>query len=537
MNTFNKKSLFLSILVASCSSLSLSAAQLAKKPQLIIKAIPEAVVLLTRAIKQYPTETSAIPAYEKENSDLMVKCGKLLYDVARSQILDALSEIDSRITYWQYQRDHPWSYFVSKNPLKWVTGPKQEDEIETNLDILRSHQGELYVLLGQLSECGTAFNQGYKDAFLVDYTKSYEWIDQLLTALVRIAPKAEQPEPVPFIARVYQLISKLERVDRFKDDILADIEETEMPSFVARNWFKSGLLLMGMNYAYNNITAAQVQSSFATAQQGFSTVIDPVTATLKDALTPGWQKKSDQSRILPSLSASNETKIEMAKDFVIKMGEKYSLQEDASNVLKGFENNNYSAYEKFVEEVGEKESINLSLYSPFTSAEQAGKWAQNLKDYGRGLLIGGKLETMQLLGEAQEYALAEKKQYEKQYSAVTKVVLLIPAVLAAGAAYVGYQKLMEKNYGPLRKSLVEINSLFVDPSKPLNDEQYGEMVYLVYMLKKRAQRELPVKKNVQVDFIRDLERIESQEYPVAAKRAIIEDMFKKYSFLGLIQKK
>ena len=39
--------------------------------------------------------------------------------------------------------------------------------------------------------------------------------------------------------------------------------------------------------------------------------------------------------------------------------------------------------------------------------------------------------------------------------------------------------------------------------------------------------------NDRTDFINDLNRIELKEFNVAAKRAIVEDMFRKYSFLKL----
>jgi hypothetical protein len=84
-------------------------------------------------------------------------------------------------------------------------------------------------------------------------------------------------------------------------------------------------------------------------------------------------------------------------------------------------------------------------------------------------------------------------------------------------------------------ALLEISSLFVDQTKPLDDFEYGKMIYLLYNLKEKAKKELPTKDNVRNDFIKDLERVESREFDSAAKRRIIKDMFKKYSFLGLVQ--
>ena len=572
MKIFTRKLLFFSFVITAIGAVSplFSAAQLikaAQAKQAPVKTGQNALAVVAKIITNYPEDLVAAQMYEKQQTDLLVKCAKLLYDNTRTQILDALLEIDNRIAYWQYQKDHPWNYFVSKSPVKWVTGPKQEDEIETNLDLLQSQQGELYVLLGQLSELGNVFVQGYKDLFLTDYTKGYEWIDNVLNALSRIKTSTSiQQEGSVFITRARLLHSKLENVNRFKDDILAEISETAIPGYVARNWLKGGALLFGLGYGYNNFYD-QLTSSVVTTQQNLQeNVINPVTATVKDVLFPGWQKGGEQEEIIPGALKSYKSKLELTKEYVTKMGDKYGLQEEAKDVLKDLEANkskieltkeyvtkmddkyelqekakdvledletkDLSKYEKFLEDVANKESLVLS-YWPSDTARSTEKWVENLKDYGRGQLLGTKLEAAQSLYAGAQYALSQKQQYD----AVGRVVLLIPAAIAGGIGYAAYQKLTAKNYSPLRRALVDINSLFVDPSQPLSDEQYGKMVYLIYNVKKQAEKILPRKNNIQADFIHDLERIESKEFNVASKRAIVEDMFKKYDFLGLVQKK
>jgi hypothetical protein len=551
----------------------------ARKPQIIIKTVPEAIYSLNAPINNASfIDSASLPVYEKENVQMMISCAKVLYDNARNQILDALSEIDSRITYWQYQKDHPWNYFVSKNPSKWVTGPTQEEEIEQNLDLLKSHQGELYVLLGQISSLGISFTEGYKNTFLTDYRKGYAWIDSLLEALIRLTTKTSTSD-IPFVARAQQLKWKLERVHQFKNDLVADISETEVPSFITRNWLKTGALLFGLNYGYNTITPEHIQSSWKVMQQGFNTVVDPIITTIKDVLTPGWQRKTmlptekkDQSEekkhdVLPptgkkffsEYTKEYEPKLEILKNNIIKMGDDYGLQDAAKNVLKNLDDKKFDPALKFMDTVHKSSLVGWNM-NPVI------RLIMPEIDYARGMALIKELEFIvglpgieekfdaeqeryekYLLQEKQKYEgklekyekflLEEKKKYEDQYAAIGKVVLLIPAFLAASGAYLAYQKLTAKNYAPLRRALVDINYLFIDPSKPLNDEQYGKMLYLVYMLKKRAEKELPVKKNTRADFIADLEKIESPELSVASKRAVIEDMFKKYSFLGLIQSK
>ena len=505
--------------------------------QVQVKTAQEALMHVRRAITNFPKNV-ATQSYEKEQAGILVACAKMLYDNARVQILEALSEIDNRMAYWQYQKDHPWDYFVSKNPLKWVTGQKQEEEIENNLDTLKSHQGELYVLLGQLSELGNAFTHGYKDTFVADYTKAYAWIDGLLDTLVRIKTKTlAEAISSPFIARAELLKAKLENVNQLKNNLLADIPETAVPGYLTRNWFKSGVVLFGLGYGYKNFYD-QITSALTVGQEkSVEYVINPVAATLKDVLTPGWRKNVAQDEILPHLPQSYKTQLNLAKEYVVDMGNKYALQEDAQKVLQKLDTNDYSGYAQFVEDVGTKESLELLAYSPAKSIQQAGKWAEGVKDWLRGHALGKELEGLQHFQDFGKYALTQKKEYEEQFAGVGKLVLLVPAVLAAGGSHYAYQKLTEKNYAPLRRALVDINSLFVDPSKPLNDEQYGKMIYLTYMLKKQAEKVLSQKNNIRADFIHDLERIELQEFNVAAKRAIVEDMFKKYDFLGLVQKK
>ena len=565
------KSILISLFFVTTSCCLFSAA---KKSYVQIKTIPEAITYLYKAINGVPTDSSLLPTYEKEYADGMVKCAKVLYDNAHNQILDSLSEIDRRISYWQYQKDHPWKYFVSKNPLKWITGPKQEDEVESNLDTLKSHQGELYVLLGQLSELGTAFIRGYKDTFLTDYQKGYEWIDSLLAMLVRIKIRELPIDSDTFGMRIQKLQARLERVDYFKADLLSDISETIIPSYIERNWLTSGALLFGLNYGYKNYADQIVNAVVFGQKKGLEYIVDPVTTTIKDVLMPGWKtsaknlfeqdeknkvlpgNKGGENKIVSEMHESYPAKLEELKNYITYMGDKYGLQEEAHNVLKGFEEKRYTSYIPFLESIRAAKPIEKS-WNPLKKAREF--VAQNWEDYALGVGLGRELEIVRsifdiedflkneqkryetyLLGKMKKYeayALEQQKKYEDQYAAVGKVVLLIPAFLAATAGYLAYQKLTTKNYTSLRRALIDINYLFIDSSKPLNDEQYGKMVYLVYMLKKRAEKELPVKKNVRADFVADLEKIESPELNVAAKRALIEDMFKKYAFLGAAQSK
>lgn len=527
MKVFTKKLLLFSTIIFSVIVIQVSknifAAQVtrtAMTKHVQVKTSQSALVHVQKIIDDVPNNDSDLKLYEKAHADVLLKCAKVLYDNARTQILEALLEIDGRIAYWQFQKDHQWKYFVSKSPLKWVMGPKQEEEIENNLDLLKSHQGELFVLLGQLSELGNLFIQGYKDTFLADYTKGYEWIDTLLNTLSRIKTKIME-DSSPFVTQMNLLKAKLEKVDQFKNDILGDISETAIPPYYTRNWLKYSALMFSLGYGYNRGLFDQLQSSLRGISTGLGYITEPVRTAIQDVFTGGQVGNIDADILY-------NTSLDLTKNFVRNTGKKYNLEEKAKNAIIGLDNKNHKEYLEFLDLIANREGLAPSeksnwktkqLYQDVVSGVAK---LSDLSDFAQGKIYFFELLTLIL---------------RRQFAAVGKLVLLTPAMLVGWLGYSGYQKLTAPAFGPIRRSLVDVNSLFVDQSKELNDEQYGKMIYLLYNLKKRAAKELTQKNNIREDFIHDLERIESKEFNVASKRAIVEDMFKKYTFLGLIQKK
>ena len=139
-----------------------------------------------------------------------------------------------------------------------------------------------------------------------------------------------------------------------------------------------------------------------------------------------------------------------------------------------------------------------------------------------------KLLALQAGGRVQK----QLSDIQKQSEGIGKLFFLTPTVLSVGAALIGYRVFATKDYTLIRRALVDINSLFVDTTKPLDDERYGKMIYLVYSLKKQTEKMVPIADRA--DFIEDLNKIESKEFDVAAKRRVVDDMFRKYSFLKLV---
>lgn len=300
--------------------------------------LQNALIDVRRIITDFPSDSQAVQVYENKHSYTLVKCAKVLYDNARQQILLALQEIDKRKSYWQYQKDHQWYYFLTKSPVKWVTGEKQNVEINNNLELLESQQGELYVLLGLLAESGNVYDHNYKVIFVHDVTKAYEWIDNLVDLLARIKTPPVQNDRA-FLARATRLKSKLEKVDYFKDDILFEIRETQIPTRLERNWLKYGTLMAGLGFGYSMGVAEQLKSSFGNLAGGAKEfLIDPLQDIVEEIFAAGRIQKLDDI-LVPQVDINQAKKsIKIFIDDLHKSWYGWFLGKEIEGIVKEKEN-------------------------------------------------------------------------------------------------------------------------------------------------------------------------------------------------------
>lgn len=465
----------------------------AQQAAVSISTTQDAIVMLRKIIINTPDgDGLVLQDYEQKQSSVVVQCAKVLYDTTYAQILEALQEIDNRLMYWRGQKNHPWIYFVTKSPMKWVTGSSQDEEVNNNIEQLQSHQGELYVFLGQLAEFGNVYVHKYKTVFRTDYIQAYAWVDGLLDALGRIKVSIKNIDDMsPFIARVTVLKAKLEKVRFFKNQILSEIKETQIPAHLERNWLKYGAVGLLLGFGYQNISFEQIKNSLDALKNSFMNyIVDPVESIIKDVFVHTGTEGLLVSR--ENIDVIKKSIENFVNNSSISADEKQKIVED---IMLG----NSGSFQAFVDSL-------------------ASSW--NIKKTAEGKTLLYEFLTLQAAGRTQ-----------KQISGVAKIAVLTPALLSNWFAYRGYQALTLKDYTSIGRALVDINSLFVDATRPLDDEQYGKMLYLVYDLKKRAAKDVPL--SDRVEFINDLNRVESKEFNVAAKRAIVEDMFRKYSFLKL----
>ena len=217
--------------------------------------VAQAFLLVQQLIINKPKDDAALDKYWKTKSSLFLSCAKLLPEATEKQILKALQEIDRRLLYWFYQREHQWQYFFSKNPLKWVMGKSQDVEIETNIEQLQAKQDELFTRLGELS----AIDWHQYLVAMNNYQAAYAWIEKLLNIVAGI--KEESTAVVSsdnYGAIVIKLYEELKKVGAYASTALSSLEATAMPYHITRNWVKYGALMMAGRWAYNSPTVCIV---------------------------------------------------------------------------------------------------------------------------------------------------------------------------------------------------------------------------------------------------------------------------------------
>ena len=136
-------------------------------------------------------------------------------------------------------------------------------------------------------------------------------------------------------------------------------------------------------------------------------------------------------------------------------------------------------------------------------------------------------EQLQQANSLQQQADAKMKDHEL----LLMFTALIPlAGVCFGAAWT-YRWITSRNYSPIRIALADVNSLLIESPMPLDDYDYGKLVYLVHKLRNKAHS---LKDALCNEFLVDITKLESKRFDVAAKRGIVDNMFNKYAFLGRI---
>ena len=513
-------------------------------------------------------ESDVYKRYEQLSSALLLICAQVFCNDIRDQILDALQEIDNLIMYWRYQHNHQVSYFFGKSPIKWITGKEQEKEIAYNLRRLERKQAELYTLLGALIGHMHVFSEN-----AVDYNSCYRWIQELFTivACIKISHNYNTDGTL-FDALSAELELKIKHVSNIKNDFLLPLAHAKKPNHFVRHWiaYTALVIIMGsiMRYHRNNRDvlpkAFERAVSFA-KDVGVSVVIDPLI-DLRDVCF-GRNSKSAvteiENRIVVIEELANGVEANVA---AIAKKSTESLREYSLKLLEqcltAMETEKPGWTTSPLINTIEKQEIMTEVRAG--GLDKLNKFCENTKLGGtsgslyrleyikdeetvRIIIIIDKILTLLQdypeLIETNILPLIKQTgffitdigkivgDFVKNNFWTAKLAAFTPLAAACIGTVKTYQWATKKNYTPIRLALADVNALLIESTTQLDDHNYGKLVYLIGKLRNKARS---LKDTLSNEFSLDVAKLESKRYSAQTKRAIIENMFNKYAFLGRV---
>lgn len=520
--------------------------------------------------------------YEQICSALLLQCGQILSDNAHKRLLEALHEIDDLIVYWRYQKNHPLKYCFGKSPLKWVVGKSQEKEIHDNIKCLESKQAELYVLVGKLTAHEHIFTECE-----VAYADCYAWIEELLSVLSCIKTSSGKiTDGTRFDALAAQLELKLKHVSSLKYDSLYFIASAQKPNHYMRHWIAYTVALAatgyvaryyvynygavnklfsdGSNSLHNSLHGWVIKPSYdvwnivfgKTLKSGDkNSVITDIKNDIKTLETTYGVNKETSKNLNKCLEIDRANTQKSMKDFLDKW------MEEKKEFVHVVDKNNritYTLDQKKYDDIVNNELIgNVVPFRELVQDMSAGAREllfYNSDDFIKSLVVLAELyiyhygssiisivfelivdygilvvkEVLNVLAHGNPELIAK-------INLILNVAILTPTVILGctgiNGLYKTYRWVTKRDYSPIRIALADVNSLLIESPMPLDDYDYGKLVYLVYKLRNKARSLKDVLGN---EFLADITKIESKRFDVTAKRGIIDNMFNKYAFLGRI---
>jgi hypothetical protein len=500
-------------------------------------------------------DTDVYKKYEQISSALLLICAQILcYDV-RTQILTALTEIDSCMMYWRYQKHHQLSYFFSKSPTKWVMGPGQEKEILRNMAKLERKQRMLYSTLGSLTGHMYALNN-----IGSSYDDAYRWIEQLDTIVSSLPFGAQRSVHADFETLAAALEIKLKSVGSLKKELLLSVLAAHKPSHMVRHWMTYASLAAAAGYvAYFHAHNPQVlpkagEMVQAESAKYFNLLLDPfkmIYQRAKIAFTPSNASTTEEVNVpisidnqiediiedlnirVKALNASkgNLTVRECIVDDTKKtmnyidgkwVGYSFDAKEMKSDLEFYRKSRDHATYVKIINtlnkiqdqcwELGLNKDLSLHKFCLWL-------WHEYGEHY-EGIIEGPIIKLIQLIANK-----------VRDNDLTLMFTALIPLIAISFGGVKGYQWMSKRNYSPIRLALSDVNSLLIESEGNLDDYGYGKLVYLVHKLRHRASL---LKDSVSQEFLSDVNKLESKQYATATKCKIVENMFNRYAFLGRI---
>ncbi len=452
--------------------------------------------------------------HERSRCAFLLKISVKVANLAHMMLLDLLHEFDTYEWYWKEQYNHPARYFFHKSPFKWFSGKKQFKEIEDNLKIVQKAQAHYYEMLGSLTAHLHTFNSK------ISVGQQYKWLGRLLQVL---PGKSSVQKQVTFYSIAERMQHNLMTLLSYKHMVLKKIGHAKMQNHFVRHWITytgvlAGTALIG-NYWYKNPEKIHA----VIGKEAFKKYWESILSTFiyyKNSVKETWNQLFNNGLSLEEIKHQREQ---------IKKNKKIYI-DSAMDTLKGGLQDKWITQEKYDKIIS---ALELGDRGPLL------EWFRELKQSTKKNLVTGPLaqvflnvidfELLHPIGEA----MLSIKEILVENKALFK---LLTPVVAMRASYWGlsnlYRWTTKKDYYVIRQALMHVNSLLIESPSNMSNYDYGKLVYLLHTLRYNAISCIPRTKKMRQEFCDDIVKLESYDFSVEEKRAIIENMRAHYSFLS-----
>lgn len=516
--------------------------------------VNEVVVILTRATQvydaldqQYLANSSLNNAIQEGFCAIALQISSVLSLLSQEQLILMLNEIHNTLTYWKQQKNHPIYHFLHKSPTEWFSQKSQKRIVLDNIEKLEKLEFNIRVILGQLVKHTYDFNLAH------DRKETYHWIKDLLSMLAIIGKQNNKNEDQSEFKQISRMLEfKLTRIENLKNSIFAKLPAAIKPSHLSRHWltYLTGAIAaytMVNFYKNNQNWTNQALSNIASSSlDTMNVVIKPIKTRIEKII--GNQKNEEQLAtaakelrgLLPEMQ-QNKVTLDQGEQLIhTSLGRKQDNINELKNLLvenqKTWFRSNWSTQdiEKIISDV-ENNDLNslqsLTYNTTISSPNLKIQLERLLKTFEYGDTVKGTVSTLSTIGAVMPIIVESTATILEGNSLNAELLTFIPAASLVGLTYKGYNWATTRDYSLLRLALIEVSELLAESDAPLNDHDYGKLIYLTQRLKTQAKKHIS-QKNIYQDFITDVTKLESNVFTAKQKKAIIKNMLLKYDFLS-----
>lgn len=475
-------------------------------------------------------------------------------------IIDLLTELFSNIDYWKIQKLTPFSYFLSKDPVKWIFRKQEWQKIDMYIEFLEKEEKHNAYYLGQFRK------------ILYEHTINPDYSEQKLLDIIYILEQCLEHYPC-YVAMdknlsLHEVYKRLDNtallINKYKFNASYVIANYSKPNHFKRNWlyyFVGTSVAVGLSYFVyqkkNSLKDWAIIARDALKNFWDEHVSSPIANSLEILLRSDRQPLKTKEGV-----EAKRIELDAATETCVRRLHPLLTDEEVQKIIQQVEVDNTAFITQDCDEKIQKishpdenvEDLNVNSY-----AHSFINWIEKRIKKGKGqegeassidqfLLFLRKapegrdlVELFNIRLLAKEYALDKGMlEFENQIKANRlnfELAAVLPSALLIYSSYNFVKKIVVKivwqktTYQPLKKILRNLHRLYNNHGvyqEELSITDQGFSYYWIDQCRKYAA-------NIDLDNLKmimeDLEELESLDLKVHQKLNIIQRMYFNYPFL------